>query len=215
MNETKVAFRSGRLLLEGAMSSPAGIGPYAAVLVCHPHPSFGGSMDNNVVKSICEVLFDRSIMILKFNFRGVGRSQGRFGHGIGEQEDVEAAIAFLSAEKHVDPHRMGLAGYSAGVVFGLPVAVRDARVQALAAISLPFGMMDLEAVRNWPKPKLFVAGSRDDFASVDELTEFCRNCVEPKECAIIEGADHFWQGYEATLTTRVGDFFSRVFGPSS
>ena len=215
MNEAKVSFRSGRLLLEGVESTPGGADTFPAVVVCHPHPSFGGSMDNNVVMSICEALFEKSIMTLRFNFRGVGKSEGSFGHGIGEQEDVEAAISFLVAEKRADRRRLGLAGYSAGAVFGVPVAVRDERVRALAAISLPIGMMDLEAVRTCPKPKLFVSGSRDDFASVDALTEFCQSCVEPKECVIIDGADHFWQGYEARLASTVTDFFSRAMGPSA
>ena len=100
MNEARVSFRSGRLLLEGAESAPPGTGPFPAVLVCHPHPSFGGSMDNDVVRSVCEALFEKSIMTLRFNFRGVGKSEGRFGHGIGEQDDVEAAISFLIAEKN-------------------------------------------------------------------------------------------------------------------
>ncbi len=215
MKETKVTFRSKSLLLEGARSNPSGEGPLGAVVVCHPHPSFGGSMDNNVVKSICQALFDRSIVTLRFNFRGVGKSQGEFGHGIGEQEDVEAAIEFLASEKGVDSGRIGLAGYSAGAVFGTAVAVEDARVQALAAISLPLGMTDLEGVRNWPKPKLFIAGSKDDFAPGDELTELCRTAKEPKECAVIEGADHFWQGYEEILAEKVADFFSRTLNPHS
>ena len=94
MYEVKVSFRSGQLLLEGAESTPVGTGPFPAVLVCHPHPSLGGSMDNNMVRSICEALFERSIMTLRFNFRGVVKSEVHFGHGVGEQEDMEAAIFF-------------------------------------------------------------------------------------------------------------------------
>jgi alpha/beta superfamily hydrolase len=177
MKETMVSFRSGQLLLEGALSTPTGKGPFPAVLVCHPHPSFGGSMDNSVVVSICQALFKKSIMSLRFNFRGVGRSEGHFSHGTGEQEDVKAAISFLVSEKLTDPGRLGLAGYSAGAVFGLPVAVADARVRAMAAVSLPLGMMDLDAVRTCPKPKMFISGSKDDFTSVSELNEFCQSCV--------------------------------------
>ncbi len=215
MKEKKVTFRSGNQLLEGSRSSPSGEGPLAAVIVCHPHPSFGGSMDNDVVKSICEALFDGSIVTLRFNFRGVGKSQGQFGHGIGEQEDVKAAIAFLAGERQVDPRRIGLAGYSAGAVFATAVAADDARVQALAAISLPLGMTDLEGIKAWPRPKLFVAGSRDDFSSADELTDLCKTAAEPKECDVVEGADHSWQGYEEILATKVADFFSRIFNPNS
>ncbi len=206
MKETKVSFRSGELLLEGAISTPPGEGPFPTVLVCHPHPSFGGSMDNNVVMSICEVLFRKSIRSLRFNFRGVGKSKGHFSHGTGEQEDIKAAISFLIAEKQTNPHCLGLAGYSAGAIFSLPVAVADERVHALVAISLPLSMVDLDAVRAYPKPKMFVSGSEDDFTSVDEFTEFCQSCVEPKECAVIDGADHLWQGHEANLAKIVSDF---------
>ena len=166
-------------------------------------------MDNNVVVSICQALFKKSIMTLRFNFRGVGRSEGHFSHGTGEQEDVKAAISFLITQKQTDPHRLGLAGYSAGAVFGISVAVADDRVRALVAISLPLGMMELDAVKTCPKPKMFVSGSKDDFTSVNELNEFCQSCAEPKECAVIDGADHMWEGYEARLAKKVSDFLSR------
>ena len=215
MSQTAVSFSSGQLLLEGVTSVPAGEGPFPAVLVCHPHPSFGGSMDNGVVVGICEALLERSIMTLRFNFRGVGKSEGAFGHGVGEAEDVKAALDFLAGDTKSDPGRLGLAGYSAGAVFGIPVAVKDERVRALAAISLPLGMMDLDAVRISPKPKLFVLGSKDDFTSASELEEFCESCVEPKECSVIEGADHSWSGYEASVAATVSDFLSRALVSSS
>jgi len=164
-------------------------------------------MDNNVVMNVCEALYEKSIMPLRFNFRGVGKSEGKFGHGVGEQEDVKAAISFLVAEMKTDINRVALAGYSAGAIFGLPVAAADAKVRALVAISLPLGMMDLDVVRNCPKPKMFIQGSKDDFASQNDLIEFCQSCVEPKKCQVIEGADHFWQGHEAAMAKAVSDFF--------
>ena len=121
----------------------------------------------------------------------------------------------MVAEKQVDHRRLGLAGYSAGAVFGVPVAVRDMQIRTLLAISLPLGMMDLDAVRTCPKPKLFVSGSKDDFGSVDEFAEFCQTCVEPKECVIIDGADHLWQGYEVGLAKTVSDFLLHSLSPSS
>jgi uncharacterized protein len=210
MKERRVTFRSGELQLEGKRSLPAGDGPFPAVVVCHPHPSFGGSMDNNVVLAICEELFEKSMMTLRFNFRGVGQSEGHFGHGAGEQEDVAAALSYLAAHKKADPLRIGFAGYSAGAVFGLPAAVKDERVRAMAAVSLPLGMMDLKALKGSTKPKLFVLGSRDDYTTEAELTRFCRSCKEPKECVVVTGADHFWQGHEADLSARVGSFFQRT-----
>ena len=98
----RVKFHCDELSLEGILDVPGGIGPFPAVIVCHPHPLYGGSMDNNVVDSICEALAQASLISLKFNFRGVGRSEGEFSQGIGEQEDVAAAISFITTVKEVD-----------------------------------------------------------------------------------------------------------------
>ena len=210
MKETKVSFPSKGLVLEGILAIPKGTGPLSAVIVCHPHPLYGGSMDNNVVHSISETLAQASLVSFKFNFRGVGGSQGEFGQGIGEQEDVEAAISFLSTVQEVDPGRIGLAGYSAGAGFGLPVGCKDARIKALAAVSPPHSMFDFGFLGNCPKPKLLISGSGDDLVSVDHLLQFCQKLTEPKECEIIDGADHFWWSYESDLGDKVTAFFVRV-----
>jgi len=210
MKETRVNFTSGGLFIEGILAIPEGAGPLPAVIVCHPHPLYGGSMDNNVVCNLSETLTQASLASFKFNFRGVGGSQGEFGQGIGEQEDVEAAISFISTVKEVDSKRIGLAGYSAGAGFALPVGFNDARITALAAISPPLPMFDFDFLKSCPKPKLLISGSRDDLIPTDQFLEFCQNLPEPKEYESIEGADHFWWGYESSLAAKVTAFFSRV-----
>jgi alpha/beta superfamily hydrolase len=210
MKKTRVNFLSGELFLEGILAIPEGDGPFPAVIVCHPHPLYGGSMDNNVVRSLSETLTQASLASFKFNFRGVGGSQGEFSQGIGEREDVEAAISFVSTLKEVDSRRIGLAGYSAGAGFALPVGFNDARIKALAAVSPPLPMFDFDFLKSCPKPKLLISGSRDDLIPTDQLLEFCQNLPEPKECVSIEGADHFWWGYESSLAAGVTAFFDRV-----
>jgi alpha/beta superfamily hydrolase len=210
MKRTRVSFPSGDLLLEGIVATPQGAGLFPAVIVCHPHPLYGGSMDNNVVYSLSETLTQASFVSFKFNFRGVGGSQGEFGQGIGEQEDVEAAISFISTVKEVDSKRIGLAGYSAGAGFALPVGFKDARIKALAAVSPPLPMFDFDFLKGCPKPKLLISGSRDNFTPADQFLEFCRNLPEPNECEIIEGTDHFWWGYESRLAAKVAAFFIKV-----
>jgi len=210
MKETRVNFTSGGLFLEGILAIPEGTGPLPAVIVCHPHPLYGGSMDNNVVCNLSETLTQASLTSFKFNFRGVGGSQGEFGQGIGEREDVEAAISFISTVKEVDSKRIGLAGYSAGAGFALPVGFNDARIRALAAVSPPLPMFDFDFLKSCPKPKLLISGSRDDLIPTDQFLEFCQNLPEPKECESIEGADHFWWGYESSLAAKVTAFFTRV-----
>jgi len=210
MKKTRVSFSSGGLFLEGILAIPEGAGPFPAVIVCHPHPLYGGSMDNNVVYSLSETLTQASLVSFKFNFRGVGGSQGEFGQGIGEREDVEAAISFTSTVKEVDSKRIGLAGYSAGAGFALPVGFNDDRITALAAVSPPLPMFDFDFLKSCPKPKLLILGSRDNLIPTDQFLEFCQNLPEPKECESIEGADHFWWGYESRLAAKVAAFFTKV-----
>jgi len=210
MKETTVSFSSGGLLLEGILAIPEGAEPFPAVIVCHPHPLYGGSMDNNVVYSLSETLTQASFVSFKFNFRGVGGSQGEFGQGPGEQEDVKAAISFISMVKEVDPKRIGLAGYSAGAGFAFTIGFNDARIKALAAVSPPLPMFDFNFLRSCSKPKFLISGSRDDLIPINQFLEFCQNLPEPRECEAIEGADHFWWGYESRLAAKVAAFFTRV-----
>jgi alpha/beta superfamily hydrolase len=210
MKKTRVSFPSGGFFLEGILATLEDAGPLPAVIVCHPHPLYGGSMDNNVVCNLSETLTQASLASFKFNFRGVGGSQGEFGQGIGEREDVEAAISFMSTVKEVDSKRIGIAGYSAGAGFALPVGFDDARIRALAAVSPPLPMFDFDFLKSCPKPKLLISGSRDNLIPADQFLEFCQNLPEPKECVSIEGADHFWLGYESSLAAKVTAFFTRV-----
>jgi alpha/beta superfamily hydrolase len=210
MKKTRVSFPSGRLFLEGILAIPEGAGPFPAVIVCHPHPLYGGSMDNNVVNSLSETLTQASLASFKFNFRGVGGSQGEFGQGIGEREDVEAAISFISSVKEVDSTRIGLAGYSAGAGFAFPVGFNDDRIRALAAVSPPLSMFDFDFLKSCPKPKLLISGSKDELIPINQFLEFCQNLPGPKECESIEGADHFWWGYESRLAAKVVAFFTKV-----
>jgi alpha/beta superfamily hydrolase len=210
MKETRLSFLSGELLLEGVLGTPGGAGPFPAAIVCHPHPLHGGTMDNNVVCALSETLTQASFVSFRFNFRGVGRSQGEFGQGIGEQADVEAAISFISTPKEVDPQRIGLVGYSAGAGFALPVGFADARVKALAAVSPPLNMFNFEFLKSCSKPKFLISGAKDDLISAEQFLEFCGNLAEPKECETIEGADHFWSGYESHLAAKVTAFFVKL-----
>jgi alpha/beta superfamily hydrolase len=210
MDKIRVTFPSGELFLEGIVAIPQGAGPLPVIIVCHPHPLYGGSMDNNVVCSLCEALTKASFVSFKFNFRGVGASQGEFGQGIGEQTDVEAAISFISRLKGINSTRIGLAGYSAGAGFAIPVGSGDSRIKALAAVSPPLNMFSFDFLGSCLKPRLLVSGSRDDFTPADQFLEFCQNLAEPKQCEVIEGADHFWWEYESRLAAKVTAFFTKV-----
>ncbi len=174
MKEKGVSFLSTKLVLEGVLAIPEGAGPFPAVIVCHPHPLYGGSMDNNVVYSLSQTLTQASLIAFRFNFRGAGRSEGQFGHGIGEQEDAKAAISFINTVTEVDSERIGLAGYSAGAGFALPVGFNDERIKALAAVSPPLSMFDFDFLQGCLKPKFLISGSRDNLMPTAQFLEFCQ-----------------------------------------
>ncbi len=206
MQKRNVLFPSHDITLEGVLCLPDGGGPFPAVVVCHPHPQYGGNMDNNVVAAVCDALGDQGIASLKFNFRGVGGSDGAFGNGVGEQEDVKAALSFLEKESHVNASAIGLCGYSFGTMVSIPVADEDPRVQAYAGVSSFFIRPGL--LRNFGKPKFFIHGTDDDFLSPDRLAEIIGGLPEPKICDAVQGADHFWWGADTLAGEKVADFFA-------
>jgi alpha/beta superfamily hydrolase len=128
-----VTFASDDLTLEGILHLPAGE-PAPGIVVCHPHPQYGGDMHNNVVDALCDTALAGGAVALRFNFRGTGGSEGSHDKGIGERNDVRAALAYLRDLPEVDGNRVALAGYS----FGAALAVRAASgsdIRALIAVS--------------------------------------------------------------------------------
>jgi len=208
MRQERVTFRSGECTLEGVRHLPEGQGPFAAVVVCHPHPLYGGNMDNVVVIAVCRALNESGMAALRFNFRGVGRSEGRL-QGAGLTQDVSAAISFIASGEEGDTERLGVCGYSAGAIAAFSSGVIDHRVRAVAAISPPLSMARFDNLTEWPGPKLVVSGSMDGFTSQADVEQFCGSLVEPVQCDIIDGADHFWWGFEGELGRMVAVFFAR------
>ena len=193
MAEIRVSFPCGDLTLEGALHLPSGKGRLPAVVLCHPHPQYGGSMDNNVVAALASALVSRGIIAFRFNFRGVDGSGGRFDGGEGEENDVSAALDFLASRKEVDARRLAVAGYSFGARVALPVAFADDRVKAVVLVSPP---ADCSVLRESSKPWLIIYGSRDDFVPREGLPSLVSPQVQVK---MVDGADHFWLGHESKL----------------
>ena len=211
MKEIRVTFPCGALTLEGVYHLPEDTGPFPAVVVCHPHPLYGGSMDNNVVYAVCQALCDKGIAALRFNTRGTGRSEGEFGGGTAEAEDVRAAIDFVASREDVDSGRIGIAAYSFGAIVSFSPTIPD-EIQAVAAISPPLAMAPLEWLRSYRQPKLLVSGGGDNFTPEQAFEGFCQSLPAPKECEVIPGADHFWGGYEERLGEMVASFFASALG---
>lgn len=211
MSEQQVQFPTDELTLEGVWHLSGKPGRSPAVVMCHPHPIYGGDMDNGMVILVCRKLAKQGINALRFNFRGVGGSQGSYGEGIGEQEDLKAAIAMAASAEFVDATRIGICGYSFGAGIVLSVAADERRPRALAAISPPLTIGVEYHADKFAGPKFFLGGSEDSLFSAQALQTFVEALPAPREYDIVQGADHFWMGYERQAAQKISDFFSKVF----
>jgi len=209
MDKHRVIFPCGDIELEGLLHIPSGDGPFAGVVVLHPHPLYGGDMYNNVVDVICQSLVGSSIVALRFNFRGIGMSQGRYVEGAFEHEDTKAAITYIASAEKVDPSKIGLAGYSFGAAITARTAVQDKRVMAIALISPPISFIDWDKLNVYSGPQLLVCGTEDPFGPAHKVEHVIDTSSGSKKLVAVPAADHFWWGHEEEVFDTVGSFFAR------
>lgn len=191
--EERVTFPASGLQLEGLLSLPSQA-PKVGVVVCHPHPLRGGEMGNNVVSGLVRGFRDAGFATLRFNFRGVGASEGTHDDGRGEVEDVKGAVTYLLSRGMFST--VVVAGYSFGSVVGLRAGAADDRVHMLIGVALPLASRDASFLGRVTKPKLLVSGDRDDYSPAPKLHALMTTIPEPKSLTLIGGADHFFGGLE-------------------
>src|SRR5208282_3741805 len=196
MSEIPVTFRSGELQLEGLMASPTAAS--GAAVVCHPHPTYGGSMHNNVVEAVLDALWRRGYATLRFNFRGVGESEGEYDGGQGEADDARAAVSFLAERAAVKA--VTLAGYSFGASVAMRAGLADAAIDRVIAVALPIAMTNSGVGGPAAKPVLLVSGDCDSYSPVDPLRALALKLGDAAHLEIIGGADHFFGGDEPRLS---------------
>jgi alpha/beta superfamily hydrolase len=180
---------------------PAGI--RAAVVFAHPHTEYGGTMHTKAVYQAAKALSRIGCAVLRFNFRGAGASAGTFAGGPGEKEDFRAAVDFMSAR--YPGGRIWAAGMSFGAWVAMSAGAGDPRVSTLIGIAPPLASYDFEAVRKSPKAKFFIQGERDEICPLRDLRAFYARCAEPKELAVIDGADHLFDGKVSEVADAVED----------
>ena len=179
--------------LEAVLWTPRRSTPPAfAALVCHPHPLFGGTMHNKVVFQVAKSIDVLGAPVLRFNFRGAGLSEGVHDRGIGERDDVRAALQFLIAEFPSVP--LLVAGFSFGSIVGLRVGCQAPEVTQLIAQGLPVNNTDVSFLSECRKPKLFVQGSNDEHGDVRKVKELVPSLPGENRLVIVEGVDHFFAG---------------------
>lgn len=186
--------------LEALLDEPPA-SPRAAVVFAHPLPTHGGTMHTKAVFQGTKGLMRAGCAVLRFNFRGVGHSQGTFDAGAGEKGDFTAALDYMAARYPSLP--LWAAGFSFGAWIALETGAVDDRVTALIGIAPPvtkFGY-DFTNTRVSTKPKFFVQGEADDICPLQDLWKFYGALPEPKELVVIDMADHLFDGH----TTEVGE----------
>jgi uncharacterized protein len=180
--------------LEAVLNTGRDDAPYAA-LVCHPHPLGGGTMHNKVVYHAMKVFTSLGLPVLRFNFRGVGLSEGAFDEGKGEQDDVRGALNWMEANLNKP---ILFAGFSFGSYVGLRACCGDPRVKALICLGLPVHADGRDYTYGFlpqcSQPKLFISGDHDPYGPRAQVEQVVETATEPKRLVWVEGAEHFFQG---------------------
>ena len=211
MRQSAVGFYSKRLELEGVVSSPtdggAGSGP--AITVCHSHPMLGGNMNDPVVTTVCQTASRGGFVTLRFNFRGVGESQGEFSNGKEEHNDIKAALGLLRNWPSVNRKRIGIVGYSTGATIMLDGYRHLGRASAVVLIAPTLAALRGRRFRRDRRPRLVVTGSEDRVAPSLEIQAILDETNGPVRFHEIQGADHSMQAHLGTVGEVVTDFLLR------
>jgi alpha/beta superfamily hydrolase len=199
--EKHITFLSENYQIEGLFEKNSDV---RGAVITHPHPLYGGNMYNNIVEAITRIYHNKGYTTLRFNFRGVGSSQGSFDNGVGEQEDVCAAISYL---RDVGINSFDLAGYSFGVsvnIKAIEKAIAVEHVKRMIMVSPPVGFIEANIVKPIDKEIWVITGSQDNIA-VPVTIERVLSQWNPKAIlSVIEGADHFYSGYVDQLESILG-----------
>jgi hypothetical protein len=209
--------------LEGHIYVPTDGTLHPGVALLHANPAAGGTMDMEVMIAIEHALVERGFATLRYNSRGVGESDGAISaagdrrlvapEGAPETADVAAALDFLGMQEGVDGRRLALVGHSFGARISLSYLNRhpdDERVRGVVCIGLPVAWRDLTHLGQWPHPKLFITGDRDDFSPPDLLDKFVAGLPEPSTQVVLKNTGHFFEEREDDMAAVVVHFLSTV-----
>ena len=193
--------------LEALIETPDGANGAAFGVICHPHPLYGGTMDNKVIHTLSRAFHEQGASTIRFNFRGVGRSAGAFADGIGETEDALALVSWGRARW--PQAQTWLAGFS----FGGAVAIRaaaSAKPARLVAVAPAVSRVDLSGVSMPDRPWLIVQGDADELVNAEETLRWARAQPFPPEIAVLPGVEHFFHGRLHELRAAVSDYLRKA-----
>ena len=187
-------------VLEGLINAGIGNDVRAIAVLAHPLSTAGGTMHTKAVFHAAKALARIGCPVLRFDFRGVGRSAGSFSEGPGEQDDFRAALRFM-IERYPGVKRVWTGGMSFGAWVAMTLGAEDPQVTALIGVAPPVNKYNFSVVTAAAKPTFIVHGERDELVPLKEIRKFYGLLSEPKELVVIDGADHLFDG----KATEVGD----------
>ncbi|MBT7261467.1 MAG: alpha/beta hydrolase [Desulfobacula sp.] len=193
--ELSITIECGNIKLEGSLRKNTS---QNAVIICHPHPLYGGNMENPVVMTIADSFFEKGFTTLRFNFRGTCNSSGMFDNGKGEQDDIRAAISWLMEN---DYQKISLAGYSFGAKMNALVISKGCKIEDHIMVSPPVGFMNFDDIKKMPYTGLIITGANDDIAPSNMVQKHIKRWQIDPKYEIIEDCDHFYSGCLPKLKT--------------
>ena len=194
-------------VLEGKVDCASSGQPKGSAVICHPHPLYGGTMQNKVVHTLAKSLAANDQTAVRFNFRGVGISDGSYDEGIGEADDTLAVVDWVKEQQP------GLPVVLAGFSFGSFVALRAAaKIQPVALITVapPVRMFDFDHLQSNTCPWLLIQGDEDEVVEIDSVVNWVRTLEKPPQLEIIEGSSHFFHGKLIELRSVCDEFLQRL-----
>ena len=182
-------------------------------IILHPDPRYGGTMNNKVVFSLFQTFVHRKFSTLRFNFRGVGRSQGRFDHGHGELGDGAAALDWVQSHNPNAP-RCWIAGFSFGAWIGMQMMMRRPEISSFISVAPPANIYDFSFLAPCPASGLVVHGDKDEVVPLDAVDKLVEKLATQKTVTIdyrvVPGADHFFQNHIDKLVSHCTDYLDQA-----
>ncbi|MBZ0215572.1 MAG: alpha/beta hydrolase [Fimbriimonadaceae bacterium] len=178
-------------------------------IILHPHPQFGGTMNNQIIYNLYYLFLKRGFTVLRFNFRGVGRSQGVFDSGLGELSDAAAALDWIQSF-NPESRACWIAGFSFGALISMQLLMRRPEVEGFISISPPANLYDFSFLAPCPSSGLIINGDKDAVVPPEAVQVLVDKLKTQKGITInhqlLPGANHFFEGKSDELMTRVGDY---------
>ena len=200
-----------RYILEGVLHYPPATGlltTFPIAVLCHPQPA-SADMSDPLMLSLASELSHNGILALRFNFRGVGRSEGEQTDGRFEPLDVAGAVEYALQQREANREKLCLVGHAFGAFMALTYAPYDPRIRTVVAISLPLFRVGKGFAAKYERPRLFVTGEFDEVCPRHKLEPFVTTLPGPKGIKIITGARHLMRGYENETISAIMTYIRR------